>query len=200
MPVRKPWDHRIDLKQDFQPKKGRLIPLSVNEQKEVEVFLDDQLAKGYIRPSISPQMSPVFFVPKKDGKKCMVQDYCYVNEFMIKNNYPLLLILQLVDKLKGCKLFTKMDLHWGYNNVRVKEGNEWKAAFVMHKGAFCYNRFPSLVGTENRGGSEVKEILTTAYREFGGCAHRCMGKPKRREQDRAGPRRRGRARSGTAEG
>ena len=117
MPVRKPWNHGIDLKQDFQPKKGRLIPLSVDEQKEVEAFLDDQLAKGYIRPSISPQTSPVFFVPKKDGKKRMVQDYRYVNEFTIKNNYPLPLISQLVNKLKGCKLFTKMDLRWGYNNV-----------------------------------------------------------------------------------
>ena len=136
MPVRKPWDHGIDLKQDFQPKKGRLIPLSVDEQKEVEAFLDDQLAKGYIRPSISPQTSPVFFVLKKDGKKRMVQDYRYVNEYTIKNNYPLPLISQLVDKLKGCKLFTKMDLRWGYNNVRVKEGDEWKAAFVTHKGAF----------------------------------------------------------------
>ena len=136
MPMRKPWDHRIDLKQDFQPKKGRLIPLSVDEQKEVEAFLDDQLAKGYVRPSISPQTSPVFFAPKKDGKKRMVQDYQYVNEFTIKNNYPLPLISQLVDKLKGCKLFTKMDLRWGYNNVRVKEGDKWKAVFVMHKGAF----------------------------------------------------------------
>ena len=117
MPVRKPWDHGIDLKQDFQPKKGRLIPLSVDEQKEVEAFLDDQLAKGYIRPLISPQTSPIFFVPKKDGKKRMVQDYRYVNEFTIKNNYLLPLISQLVDKLKGCKLFTKMDLCWGYNNV-----------------------------------------------------------------------------------
>ena len=117
MPMHKPWDHGIDLKQDFQPKKGQLIPLLVDEQKEVEVLLDDQLAKEYIRPSISPQTSPVFFVPKKDGKKCMVQDYHYVNEFTIKNNYPLPLISQLVDKLKGCKLFTKMDLHWGYNNV-----------------------------------------------------------------------------------
>ena len=87
MPVRKPWDHGIDLKQDFQPKKGWLIPLLVDEQKEVEVFLDDQLAKGYIRPSISPQTSPVFFVPKKDGKKRMVQDYRYVNEYTIKNNW-----------------------------------------------------------------------------------------------------------------
>ena len=113
-----------------------MIPLSVDEQKEVEAFLDDQLAKGYIRPSISPQTSPVFFVPKKDRKKRMVQDYRYVNEYTIKNNYPLPLISQLVDKLKGCKLFTKMDLRWGYNNVRVKEGDEWKAAFVTHRGAF----------------------------------------------------------------
>ena len=64
----------------------------------------------------------------------------------------------------------------------------------------CYDRFSSPVGTENRGGSEVEEILTTVHREFGGCTHRCAGKPKRREQDRADPRRRGRARSGTAEG
>ena len=100
------------------------------------MFLDNQLAKGYIRPSISPQTSPVFFVPKKDGKKHMVQDYRYVNKFTIKNNYLLPLISQLVDKLKGCKLFMKMDLCWGYNNVQVKKGDEWKAVFVTHKGAF----------------------------------------------------------------
>ena len=47
----------------------------------------------------------------------------------------------------------------------------------------CYDRFSSLVGTENRGGSEVEEILTAAHQEFGGCAHRCVRKPKRREQD-----------------
>ena len=79
MPLRKPWDHRIDLKEDFPLKKGRLIPLSVDEQKEVEVFLDDQLSKGYIQPSNSQQTSSVFFVPKKDGKKRMVQDYRYLN-------------------------------------------------------------------------------------------------------------------------
>jgi len=66
----------------------------------------------------------------------MVQDYQYLNKWTVKNNYPLPLISQLVDKLKGCKLFMKMDLHWGYNNVQIREGNKWKAAFVMHKGAF----------------------------------------------------------------
>jgi hypothetical protein len=66
----------------------------------------------------------------------MVQDYRYLNEHMVKNNYPLPLISQLVDKLKGSKWFTKIDLHWGYNNVRIKEGDEWKAAFVCHRGSF----------------------------------------------------------------
>ena len=70
------------------------------------MFLDDQLTKGYIRPLISPQTSPMFFVPKKDRKKHMVQDYRYVNEFTIKNNYLLPLISQLVDKLSRIDRFS----------------------------------------------------------------------------------------------
>jgi hypothetical protein len=54
----------------------------------------------------------------------------------VKNNYPLPLISQLIDKLKGSKWFTKIDLRWRYNNVRIKEGDEWKAAFVCHRGSF----------------------------------------------------------------
>ena len=76
----KPWDHTIDLKDTFKPKKGHIIPLLPAEQEEVTVFLDDELKKGYIHPSKSLQTSPVFFVPKKDGKKQMVQDYHYLNE------------------------------------------------------------------------------------------------------------------------
>ena len=77
-------------------------------------------------------------------------------------------------------------------------------ASVAEKGWFadvasCYDQFSLLVGTENKGDSEVGEILTTAYREFGGCAHHCAGKPKRREQDQASLRRRGHVQSGTAE-
>ena len=66
----------------------------------------------------------------------MVQDYRYLNEHTVKNNYPLPLIAQLVDKLQGTKMFTKMDLRWGYNNIRIKEGDEWKAAFICHRGTF----------------------------------------------------------------
>ena len=66
----------------------------------------------------------------------MVQDYCYLNEHTVKNNYPLPLISQLVDKLKGAKLFTKMDLRWGYNNICIKEGDKWKATFICFRGAY----------------------------------------------------------------
>ena len=82
-----------------------------------------------------PQTSPVF-IPKKDGKKWMVQDYHYLNEYMVKNNYLLPLIAQLVDKLQEAKLFTKMDLRWGYNNVHIKGNDEWKAAFTCFCGSF----------------------------------------------------------------
>ena len=69
-------------------------------------------------------MSLVFFVPKKDGKKRMVLDYRYLNSWMIKNNYLLPLISDLMDNVGKKKMFTKMDLRWRYNNIRIKEGDE----------------------------------------------------------------------------
>ena len=75
MLIRKTWDHAIDLREGFVPKKSKIYLLSRVEREEVREFVKDQLRKGYIRLLKSPQMSPVFFVPKKDGKKRMVQDY-----------------------------------------------------------------------------------------------------------------------------
>ena len=79
---------------------------------------------------------PVFFVGKKDGKKRIVQDYRYLNEWMIKNNYPLPLILEVLENIGTKKIFMKMDLRWGYNNVRIKEGDKWKAVFATLEGSF----------------------------------------------------------------
>ena len=75
MPMRKAWDHAIDLREGFVPKKGKIYPLSRIEREEVQEFVKDQRRKGYIRLLKSPQTSPVFFVLKKDGKERMVQDY-----------------------------------------------------------------------------------------------------------------------------
>jgi len=81
-------------------------------------------------------MSPVFFVGKKDGSKRMVMDYRNLNDQTIKNNYPLPLITELIDNMGSKKVFTKMDLRWGFNNVRIKERDEWKGAFTTHIGSF----------------------------------------------------------------
>jgi len=136
MPTRKIWDHAIDMKEGFVPRKGKVYPLSREEREEVREFIQEQLRKGYIRPSKSPQTAPVFFVGKKDGKKRMVQDYRYLNEWTIKNNYPLPLISNVLENISTKKVFTKMDLRWGYNNVWIKEGDEWKAAFTTPEGSF----------------------------------------------------------------
>src|SRR5216683_6396549 len=77
-----------------------------------------------------------FFIKKKNGKLRPVQDYQPINEWTIKNHYPLPLIPQLINQLQGCTLFTKFDIKWGYNTVRIKKGDEWKAAFTINKGLF----------------------------------------------------------------
>jgi len=81
-------------------------------------------------------MSPVHFVAKKDGKRRMVQDYHHINQWTIKNRYPLPLIVDILDGVGKRKVFTKLDLRWGYNNVKIKEGDKWKAAFTTHIGAY----------------------------------------------------------------
>ena len=117
MPTRKIWDHAIDMKKGFVLRKGKVYLLLREEREKVHEFIQKQLRKGYIRPSKLPQMAPVFFVAKKNGKKRMVQDYRYLNEWTIKNNYPLPLISNVVENIGMKRVFTKIDLRWGYNNI-----------------------------------------------------------------------------------
>ena len=80
-------------------------------------------------------MAPVFFVGKKDRKKRMVQDYRYLNEWTVKNNYSLPLISNILENI-GTKVFIKIDLRWGYNNMWIKKGNEWKVVFTTLERSF----------------------------------------------------------------
>ena len=66
----------------------------------------------------------------------MVQDYRYLNKDMVKDNYPLPLISDLIDTMGTRKVFTKIDLQWRYNNVWIKEGDEQKAVFIIHLGVY----------------------------------------------------------------
>jgi len=98
------------LKEGFIPKKGKVYSLSRKKREEIQAFVEDQLRKGYIRPSKSPQISPVHFVAKKGSTQRMVQDYRHINQWMIKNGYPLSLIVDILDGVGKRKVFTKLDL------------------------------------------------------------------------------------------
>ena len=116
--------------------KGKVYPLSREKREEVREFIREQLRKGYIQLLKSSQTALVFFIEKKDRKKRMVQDYQYLNEWTIKNNYLLLLISDILENIGTKKVFIEIDLRWGYNNVQIKEGDEWKAVFTTPEGSF----------------------------------------------------------------
>jgi len=69
-------------------------------------------------------VAPVFFIKKKDGLLWLVQDYRALNSMTVKNKYPLPLISELVSQLRGARYFTKLDVYWGFNNVRIKPGDK----------------------------------------------------------------------------
>jgi hypothetical protein len=117
-PKSTPWDHKIELKEGFQPKSFKIYPMTPEEDAMTKEFIDDNLDKGFIRPSKSPMATPFFFVHKKGtAKKRPCQDYRYLNNWTIKNTYPLPLISDIMDTVKNAKYFTKMDVRLGYNNV-----------------------------------------------------------------------------------
>ena len=130
------WDHAIELIPGVEPKSSKVYPLSPLEQAELNAFLEKNLHTGRIRPSKSPIAAPMFFIKKKDGLLCLVQDYHALNTITVKNRYPLPLISELISQLRRARYFTKLDVHWGFNNVCIKPGDEWKTAFHTNHGLF----------------------------------------------------------------
>ena len=123
------------MKKEFVLRK-KVYPLSRKEWEEMCEFIMEQLRKGYIRPSKLSQMALVFFVRKKNRKKWIIQHYRYLNKWTVKNNYLSPFILDIVENIGTKKVFTKMDLQWGYNNIWIKEGDEWKTTFTTPEGLF----------------------------------------------------------------
>ena len=130
LPPHQPFNHTIELKDSFVPKIVKVYPLNHTEQEACKAFINEHLKTRCIVSSKSPQATPFFFVLKKDGTLRPCQDYCYLNSHTIHNGYPLPLIPKLIDDMKDSTLFTKFDVRWGYNNIRIQEEDQWKAAFI----------------------------------------------------------------------
>lgn len=143
LPDQRPFDCTIDLKDPSAPLPFKPIyNLSIKEQEALKSYIHEMLAKGFIRPSKSPCASPIFFVPKNDGSLRPCVDYRAINALTVKDRTPLPLISDLLDKIAGAKVFTRIDLRGAYNLVRVKKGHEWKTAFRCKYGLFEYLVMP----------------------------------------------------------
>ena len=110
--------------------------MTLKEKEALNQWLDEQLKTRLIVESKSRYAAPCFYIPKKDGSLQFVQDYRKLNQVTIKDKIPLPLIGEVIDKLKEARYFNKLDLIWGYNNVWIKEGDEWKVTFLTNKGLF----------------------------------------------------------------
>jgi len=118
------WDHTIKLIPGAEPKSLKVYPLSLLEQAELNTFLEENLCTGRIQPFKSSIAAPVFFIKKKDGSLQLVQDYHALNAITVKNRYPLPLVSELIAQLHGAQYFTKLDVRWGFNNIRIKHRDE----------------------------------------------------------------------------
>jgi hypothetical protein len=142
LPKHQPWDHEIPLEKGQTPKFMPTYRLTEQQLTELRKYLDQNLEKGYIRPSTSSAGYPILFVPKKDGKLRLCVDYRQLNNITKKNRYPLPLIEEIQDRFQGTKWFTSLDVRDAYYRIRMKEGEEWKTAFRTRFGLYEYLVMP----------------------------------------------------------
>jgi len=137
-PPSRPHNHKIELTSEAPNKFNcKLYPMSLADQAIEDEFLDENLEKGYIVPSDSPYSFSTFMVPKKDSKeKRYIIDYHPLNAVTKKDVTPLPNLAQCIEDLQGMEIFSKFDIRWGYNNIRIHEGDEWKGAFKTCHGLY----------------------------------------------------------------
>ena len=142
LPLQRDLDHHIELVLGAEPPHKAPYRMSPKGLDELKKQLQDLTEKGYIKPSVSPFGAPVLFVPKKDGGTRMCVDYTALNRVIVHNRYPLPRIDELLDRLRGARLFTKIDLHSGYHQIRVHPSDVHKTAFHTRYGHFEFLFLP----------------------------------------------------------
>ncbi len=142
LPPHRPSDCAIDLIPGSNTTRGRVFPLSQPESEAMKAYIEEELSKGFIRPSTSPASAGFFFVKKKDGGLCPCIDYRSLNNITVKFRYPLPLVPAALEQLRTARYFTKLDFCSAYNLIRIREGDKWNTAFSTTSGHYEYLVMP----------------------------------------------------------
>ncbi|GBG78012.1 hypothetical protein CBR_g25946 [Chara braunii] len=135
--------HAIEIIPGSSIPKGRIYRISPGELDELRRQLEEPVEKGWIRPSVSPYGSPVLFVPKKkEGTLRMCIDYRGLNAITVKNGEPLPRIDDLLDRVQGCRYFSKIDLKSGYHRIAIRPEDQHKTAFQTRYGLYEFVVMP----------------------------------------------------------
>ena len=142
LPPPKDVDFRIELHHGTSPISMTPHRMEPVELQELKVQIQELLGKGFIRPSTEPWGAPVLFTKKKDKTLLLCIDYIQLNMVTIKNWYPLPRIDDLFDQLRGVRVYSKINLRTGYNQLRVREADIPKTTFRTRYGHFEFTVMP----------------------------------------------------------
>ena len=142
LPPHREWDHAIDLTPGAKPPAKKAYGLSRDQAFVVKKYIDDMLGKGYIRPSTSDYAAPVLIVKKPDGGLRVCVDYRALNALTVKNRNAPPLIRDTLARLCSAKYFSKFDIIAAFNEIRMRQGDEKKTAFLTRYGLFEYVVMP----------------------------------------------------------
>jgi hypothetical protein len=168
LPPKRVTDHRIDLKPGSKVPAQRLYRLAPLEDAELQKQLKSLLDLGFIEPATSEYGAGILFVPKANGKLRLCVDYRPLNAITVVDTYPLPRIDEMIDFAGGARIYSKLDLHAGFHQIRIHPEHVGRTAFKTKYGTYQWRVMPFGLCNAPSTFQRTMDLLLTEFREFMG--------------------------------